>query len=150
MFCYSFHSLLLINLRRNDTLKGDGKHQKHIIIIITIFKKKWYSERRRKDYQKKTKKIMILSFKKKWYSERRRKLFLYIRFNCILVIFLRRNDTLKGDGNTLVFFSTYLNSTFIRRSDTLKGDGNLILFFNFFASFSLNKKKWYSERRRKH
>ena len=40
-------------------------------------------------------------------------------------IFLRRNDTLKGDGNLIIEKLVNVKSNSIRRNDTLKGDGNI-------------------------
>ena len=66
----------------------------------------------------------------------------------LLIIFIiRRNDTLKGDGNftyTPVCRCTYK----IRRNDTLKGDGNYLSSYSLIANV-VDKKKRYSERRRK-
>ena len=40
---------------------------------------------------------------------------------------IRRNDSLKGDGN-LPLFSIFSTFKFIRRNDALKGDGNNNIF----------------------
>ena len=37
---------------------------------------------------------------------------------------IRRNDTLKRDGNTFVQVILFFTTIIIRRNDTLKGDGN--------------------------
>ena len=47
-----------------------------------------------------------------------------IKYLLIVFCCIRRNDTLKGDGN-IQFYSFYCNDIcIIRRNDTLKGDGN--------------------------
>ena len=89
-------------IRRNDTLKGDGNsHKIFLRLHISSYKKKRYSERRRKhsfSFFKSNK----ISYKKKRYSERRRKPEEIVKF--IKNFFkIRRNDTLKGDGNFLIF-----------------------------------------------
>ena len=70
-----------------------------------------------------------MNYKKKWYSERRRKpggTYKYLKENGLSI---RRNDTLKGDGNSIPNndISKYLIK--IRRNDTLKGDGNIMIYF---------------------
>ena len=63
-----------------------------------------------------------MDYKKKRYSERRRKLF--------------------------VWKSEFILHEIIRRNDTLKGDGNFSFVFIYLSNI-LYKKKRYSERRRK-
>ena len=89
-----------VKIRRNDTLKGDGNFPSPYIYIYILYfnKKKWYSERRRK-YSFYYNNICISFYnKKKWYSERRRKFFKSF-VSLIQKFKIRRNDTLKGDGN---------------------------------------------------
>ena len=140
----------------------------HWIGIFCCFKRKWYSERRRKP--------LCLSVynhfpptKRKWYSERRRKLN-GAGGKWLLKKKLKGNDTLRGDGNFVVFF--HISIILIKGNDTLRGDGNLKLLLPYHnyhklkgndtlrgdgnsktsevvINFLHSKRKWYSERRRK-
>ena len=145
----TFKFFIFIIIRRNDTLKGDGNNVVFYQIVKFISnKKKCYSERRRKRKHFPSLSVNLARNKKKWYSERRRKQ-CSCKFYATIFILIRRNDTLKGDGN-FIFHQFNLYIIFhIRRNDTLKGDGNFVNLFTWIWTFHINKKKWYSERRRK-
>ena len=125
-------------------------------------KKKWYSERRRKHIVNPTV-VPKIAVKKKWYSERRRKLSFSLLNKSFLL--LRRNDTLRGDGNlfsipfvvcspsqfkkkwyserrrkpTILFIIYVFSYRYLRRNDTLRGDGNFSSQQQMFQFFRLRR-----------
>ena len=109
-------------LRRNDTLRGDGNFFFCIIHKTFFFKKKWYSERRRKLCKQITIFPSCTTIKKKWYSERRRKRFYYHLTTSILYYFKKKWYSERRRKQYLLMLNTPYRS--LRRNDTLRGDGN--------------------------